>query len=66
VKPIFLKIGGYFTHLSAQKVSNFILFSLMVFYASFHALYLEKFVIIRKSENERDFFIFTHSFEMYS
>jgi len=33
-------------------------------YASFDALWLEKFVIFRKSENEHDF-LFIHSFETY-
>jgi hypothetical protein len=35
VLPIFLKLGGDFTHSSAQKVSNFILSSLMVFMLRF-------------------------------
>jgi hypothetical protein len=35
VLPIFFKIGGNFTHPSAQKVSNFILSSLMVFMLRF-------------------------------
>jgi hypothetical protein len=35
VLPIFLKIGGDFTHPSAQMVSNFILSSLIVFMLRF-------------------------------
>jgi hypothetical protein len=63
--PIFLKIGWDFTHPSAQKAKLHPLF-FDVLYASFYGLYLQKFVIIRKSENGHDFLVFTHSFEIYS